>query len=146
MENTTNFSKIASHYEKSSIIQKSAGEVLFELVKIKKDDDVLDLGCGTGQQTKKIRNITKGNVVGVDVATGMIDNANEHYSQFKILFEVSSAEEINYLEKFDVIFCNSVFQWFRQPVLVLKNCYRALRKNGKWGSRLLLAKFTLQIS
>ncbi|MEM2111968.1 MAG: methyltransferase domain-containing protein [Candidatus Bathyarchaeia archaeon] len=127
----TDFSKIASHYEKTSIVQRSASNELFDLIKITETDDVLDLGCGTGELTKKIREITKGKVIGIDSANGMIEIARQTYSQCNISFEICSAENLNYNEQFDVIFCNSTFQWFKNPVTVLRNCYRALRKNGR---------------
>lgn len=60
------FSEISTFYDKHSSIQKSAGEMLLELLRITENDDVLDLGCGTGTLTRKIREITRGRVVGVD--------------------------------------------------------------------------------
>jgi len=49
------FSKIASGYESKSLVQKFAGQVLLNLLEIKGNDDVLDLGCGVGNITGKIR-------------------------------------------------------------------------------------------
>lgn len=69
------FSKIASKYEELSLVQKSAGDMLIALLEITKDDDVLDIVCGTGHLTKKIREITKGMVVGIDSSEGMIREA-----------------------------------------------------------------------
>lgn len=129
----TDFSTIASHYEKTSIMQRSASDELFDLIKITDTDDVLDLGCGTGKLTREIRGITKGKVIGIDSAYGMIEKARQNYNHCNISFEICSAEELNYDEKFDVIFCNSTFQWFKNPEIVLKNCYRALRNNGRIG-------------
>jgi len=40
---------------------------------------------------------------------------------------------MNYKDRFDVIFCNSVMQWFREPQRGVKNCYTALRKDGRIG-------------
>ncbi len=40
---------------------------------------------------------------------------------------------MDYEEYFDVIFCNSSFQWFRDPEKAIENCYRALRKGGRIG-------------
>lgn len=41
----TNFNEISSEYESHSLVQKAASEVLFDLLKIQPNDDVLDLGC-----------------------------------------------------------------------------------------------------
>ena len=97
------------------MVQKSAAEVLLKLLEIRDNDDVLDLGCGVGNLTRKIREITKGKVVGIDPSEGMIREAIEKSIGLDITFEVKSAEELNYGNYFNVIFCNSSFQWFREP-------------------------------
>ncbi len=127
------FSKIATEYEEYATVQKSASEILLKLLKIRENEDVLDLGCGTGHLTRKIRNLTNGKVVGIDPSEGMIREAIEKSKGLDIVYEVKSAEEIDYEESFDVIFCNSAFQWFKEPEKTIKNCYKALKKNGRIG-------------
>ena len=127
------FSDIAKDYEKISLVQKSAAEILFTIVNISKNEDVLDLGCGTGNLTKRIRDITSGKIEGIDSAEKMIAQAKDNYEKFKIQFEVLKAEDINYAREFDVIFCYSAFQWVTDPEKVIKNCYRTLRKGGRIG-------------
>lgn len=41
----TDFSKIAKEYENNSLVQKSAAEILIQLLNIGNKDDILDLGC-----------------------------------------------------------------------------------------------------
>jgi ubiquinone/menaquinone biosynthesis C-methylase UbiE len=127
------FSKIALKYEDHSFSQKSAGEVLLKLLEIGDNDDVLDLGCGVGTLTRKIRKISKGRVIGIDPSEGMIRDAIEKSRGFDITFEIKSAEEMDYKDCFDVIFCNSSFHWFRDPQKAVKNCYTALRKGSRIG-------------
>jgi ubiquinone/menaquinone biosynthesis C-methylase UbiE len=129
----TDFTEIAKKYEKDSLVQKSASEQLFDLLKINPTDDVLDLGCGAGNLTKKIAELTKGKVVGVDASEGMIREAKKNYSGRGINFEVCPVENLNYTDCFDVIFCNSAFQWFKHPQVALKMCFNALRANGRMG-------------
>ncbi len=127
------FSKIAARYEDYSLVQKSAADILFNLLEIGNNDDVLDLGCGVGSLTRKIREMSKGRVVGIDPSEGMIREAIEKNRGFDITFEIKSAEEMDYKDCFDVIFCNSVFQWFRDPQKAVENCYTALREGGRIG-------------
>lgn len=127
----TNFSAISKQYEKDSIIQKSASEVLFDLLDIQSNDNVLDLGCGTGHIASSIRAMAGGKVVGVDPSEGMIKQAKEKYADQDITFLRRSAEELNYADEFDVIFCNSVFQWFTNPMPALRACYAALKNEGR---------------
>lgn len=84
-------------------------------MKIGDNDDVLDLGCGSGHLTRKIRGLTNGKVVGIDPSEGMIKEAVEKSKRLDITYEIKSAEDMDYEESFDVIFCNSAFQWFKDP-------------------------------
>ncbi|MFH0925758.1 MAG: methyltransferase domain-containing protein [bacterium] len=127
-----NFSTIASIYENFSLVQKSAADILIKLLEIKEEDDVLDLGCGTGNLTYKIKEITKGSVVGVDPSEEMINKALKKNNP-EITFRVGNAEALTFTSEFDVIFCNSAFQWFSHPEEALKRCYAALKKNGRIG-------------
>ena len=109
-----NFTEISSKYEKDSVVQKSASEILFDLLDIQPEDNVLDLGCGTGHLSKLIRETTKGKVIGVDPSDGMIEKAKENYSDQDIIFRNCSAEQLEYKDEFEIIFCNSAFQWFAE--------------------------------
>jgi ubiquinone/menaquinone biosynthesis C-methylase UbiE len=125
------FNEISSRYEKDSVVQGSASEILFDMLHIQPNDDVLDLGCGTGHIAKFIQEKTKGKVVAVDPSEGMIKKAQEKFSSQDILFRVCSAEQLDYQDEFDIIFCNSAFQWFVNPQQALKSCLRSLRMHGK---------------
>lgn len=127
----SNFSDISIKYESDSIVQKSASEILFELLDIQPNDNVLDLGCGTGHITKLIREKTKGKVVGIDPSEGMIAKAKEKWANYNIVFRKCSAEQLDYRNEFDKIICNSAFQWFVNPGNALKACHSSLRNEGK---------------
>src|SRR6266571_4624037 len=71
----TTFTEISIRYEKDSLIQKSAAERLLGLLDIQEFEAVLDLGCGTGNLTRRIRQLTSGPVTGVDPSPGMIESA-----------------------------------------------------------------------
>ncbi len=49
-----------------------------------------------------------------------------------IEFIVKAAEELDFENEFDVILCNSSFQWF-DPHKSLEKCYRALKHGGRIG-------------
>jgi len=127
----SNFTKISSKYESDSIVQRSASEILLELLDIQDNDNILDLGCGTGHIAQLIKEKTNGTVVGVDPAKGMIEEATKKYSDYGISFRNLSVEQLDYQNEFDAIFCNSVFQWFPNPGIALEKCHKALNFNGK---------------
>jgi len=124
--NGVDFSKIATTY-------RNPQQILLNLLKIGNTDDVLDLGWGVGNLTRKIKEITDGKVVGIDPSEGMIKEAIEKSRGLDIAFEVKSVEELNYRDCFNVIFCNSSLQWFRDIQKAVNNCYAALRKGGRIG-------------
>lgn len=126
----SNFSTIAPRYRQTATLQKSASERLIEMLDISNTDNVLDLGCGTGHITHTIRLKTEGRVVGIDPSEGMIGEAKHNFGE-GIEFRVGSAEGLGMPACFDVIFCNSAFQWFRDPSGVVLNCFNALRTGGR---------------
>jgi ubiquinone/menaquinone biosynthesis C-methylase UbiE len=127
------FSKISEYYEKTSVVQRSASDILLDILDIRETDDVLDLGCGPGHLTKRLREISKGRVVGVDAAGGMIAEAKDSYGRDSIEFRACAAEDMEFKGEFDVIFCNSSFQWFKPPEPVIKKCHQALWKEERIG-------------
>ncbi len=130
----TTFTEISIRYEKDSLIQKSAAERLLGLLDIQEFEAVLDLGCGTGNLTRRIRQLTSGPVTGVDPSPGMIESARSSSQMISdIAFIHAAAEEITFRESFDVIFCNSAFQWFTSPRQALIVCHAALRPCGRMG-------------
>lgn len=126
----SNFTRISPHYRQTATLQKSASERLFDMLAIQDKDDVLDLGCGPGHLTYRIRGSTEGNVVGIDPSPGMIAEARRNYPS-KIAFHIGEAGTLAAVGGFDAIFCNSAFQWFRDPPLAVANCFNALRPGGR---------------
>jgi len=133
MAKSIDFNSVSGHYETNSLVQKGAAETLFALLSIGENESVLDVGCGPGNLTKRIRDITSGRVVGIDASKEMIKSAKRNYEKFYIEFYEMRAEEMNFHEEFDVIFCNSTFQWFTHPEKVVSAFYSALKKNGRVG-------------
>ncbi|MCE5270178.1 methyltransferase domain-containing protein [bacterium] len=129
----TDFSKRSSRYEQNSLVQKSAAQTLIALLAIGAEEDVLDLGCGSGGLTKTLRGLTRGRVLGVDSAAGMLAQARQNSGDDSIEFVQSEAGGMDFDRQFDIVFCNSAFQWFREPAPALEAIRRALRPGGRVG-------------
>lgn len=129
-----NFSDKATFYQEGAYVQKSASEVLLSLLNIQEDQSVLDVGCGPGNITRQIASVTSNRVIGIDSATGMIHVAQESYKEVPNLgFAVYDAAELDYNNEFDVVYCNSAFQWFTQPEKIMQNFFKALKSGGRIG-------------
>lgn len=129
----SDFSTISSFYREKSLVQASAGKQLMELLAIPPDADILDVGCGAGNLTAELRELTSGRVAGIDPSEGMIRQSRELCSGKEIEFHVMAADELPFADEFDILFCSSVFQWFSQPSVVLERFHRALRPAGRVG-------------
>jgi trans-aconitate methyltransferase len=127
------FDNIAVHYERAAVVQRSAGLRLLDSLAIGPAEDVLDLGCGPGHLTCRIRTLTEGSVWGVDPSPGMIAEARRQPGAAGVVFDLGSAEGFDRPAAFDAIFCNSAFQWFRDPARALVRCRGNLRPGGRLG-------------
>ncbi len=123
------FSRIASRYQAISSVQKAGAHLLLGMIDIRPDDDILDLGCGTGNLARQLREYTRGKIVGVDPSPDMLREARARggeveYGQFGV-------DDLPYDAAFDVIVCNSVMQWFTDPPKALAAMRRALKPGGR---------------
>jgi trans-aconitate methyltransferase len=110
-----------------------AGSVLLELLDIRPGEDVLDVGCGTGKLTRRVKAISgSGRVVGIDPSERIIAKALRRPTG-GLEFKVDSAESMGYRGEFDVVFCNSVFEWLKNIDAAVANMRAALRPGGRIG-------------
>ena len=109
---------------------------LIELVKINKNNFVLDVACGTGVVTKQIqKKISKlGYVVGIDTSTTAIKIAKKWNEKNKNLdFVNTDAENFTFSKKFDIITCQYALFFFPNAQKALKNMKNSLKKSGTIG-------------
>ena len=125
------FDKVSGQYQQKALVQQAAAEKLLALLNIGQKDNVLDVACGPGHVTGQIKAMTQGRVVGTDISAGMIHQAQARHPLIE--FRGVAAEGLDYREEFDVVFCNSSFQWFTQPGKAVAAMCAALRAGGKIG-------------
>ena len=109
---------------------------LIELVKIDKNNVVLDVACGTGVVTKQIQKKVgnAGHVIGVDTSTTAIKIAKKWNEKNKNLDFVNiDAENFSFSKKFDIITCQYALFFFPNAQKALKNMKNSLKKSGKIG-------------
>lgn len=117
-------------YLKASKHQKEWGRKLIEELNIKKNDYILDLGCGDGLLTKIMKDIAAdGYVLGIDASEGMISKAKE-YESSNLEFKQLNIDDITFENMFSIIISNATLHWVKDHKKLLLNCYNALKKNG----------------
>jgi SAM-dependent methyltransferase len=111
-------------------------KVLRRAYALRRDDDVLDIGCGTGQTTREVgRMVPNGSAVGIDHSDEMIVRARE-------LTEVEGSHNVTFVradaqnqsfssESFDVAISRFGTMFFRDPVAAFANIAHALRPDGR---------------
>jgi trans-aconitate methyltransferase len=126
-----NFTRVSEEYGKRAVVQAAASFKLAGLLEPRRGEEVLDLGCGSGEITARLAGETGAEMHGCDPSEGMIAKARERFPE--IGFAVSAAEDLSATEAYDAIFCNSAFQWFRDPASALSRCRNALKRGGRIG-------------
>ena len=117
-------------YEWHSSHQRQWGSGFIAELPLRGDERILDLGCGDGSLTRRLADrVTRGCVLGVDAALGMLDTARAK-SGANLQFEHVDIAEIGFDREFDVIFSNAALHWVSGHAALLARLHRALRPRG----------------
>ncbi len=129
------FSKAAPNYEASAFLQKEVASRLLERLELMNvsPKNILDAGCGTGFCTRILdKKFSKAKTIGVDLAPGMIQNANQQKGFFnKIDYQVADIEQLPFADNtFELVFSNLAVQWLIEPKQVFLELNRVLKPGG----------------
>lgn len=90
---------------------------------------ILDVGCGTGTITQEIAGHTRGSVTGLDLDPAMIEEAARRVRGVE--WKVGDAHALPFGQgQFDVVVCNFLLLWARDPARVLKEMTRVAKTGG----------------
>ena len=97
---------------------------------IQSTPQILDLGCGQGHITEKIRQAVKGaEITGLDYSISAIEYATEHFPQ--VDFAVGDAYDSPYASGFfDVVVCNNLWEHVPDPLFLLSRIKRIIKPGG----------------
>ena len=127
--------RIKTHEEYSKY---EINDWIFDIIKIKNNDSILDVGCGTGKQLIPIAKKTNGIVVGVDVKNESLDYIKEilkgKNNNVKLI--LSSMEEmydkLKEFPKFDIIISCFAIYYSKKPEEIIKQLKGLLKNGGKF--------------
>ncbi len=112
---------------------------LIEYANLQAGQQVLDIATGTGMVAIEAAQIvgSTGQVIGIDIATGMIEQARHKAAALglsNIEFQVADAEALDFADdRFDYIFCSSAFIWMSDLLGALRLWHRLLKPGGVLG-------------
>lgn len=119
----------SSLYDKSHNFVAKYGEGLLPLLNPQSGENILDLGCGTGDLTEKIAQ-SGAKVIGIDNSAEMIEKAKAKFPQ--IDFRQADAVNFKLNQEFDAVFSNAVLHWVKDQEKALKEVYSHLKIGGRF--------------
>jgi ubiquinone/menaquinone biosynthesis C-methylase UbiE len=129
------FNERAEVWNEISVHSLEKVQYISELLDIRGNDRILDVGAGTGIMIPFYeRYLVDGSVVAVDHSEKMILVARSKYPEKKhpmISYLISDVYELEYDAEFDLVVCYSCFPHFVDQPLALKILSRALKKGGR---------------
>ena len=136
------FGKAAFQYDESAALQRNVGERLWSQMEqfggarlSSGDFTLLDLGSGSGYFSQKLGQKTQGDLISLDIAQGMLQQARQRCdTQNKLFFVNADAERIPLKSSsVDVVFSNFVLQWCDSLSDALAESLRILKPGGCLG-------------
>lgn len=104
-------------------------EDLLALVKIRDGMKVVDLGCGTGELTRRLAdNLPGSKVVGIDSSREMLERAREQM-RAGLRFELGAIEKVE--GAWDIVFSHAAIQWVDDHHALILRLLSLVSPNGQ---------------
>ncbi len=114
-------------YAESARFVSDLGLPVLELLAPHPGEHILDLGCGDGALTLKLKQ--RGcEVFGVDASPAMVAAA----TALGLSAERMAGQALSFHEEFDAVFSNAALHWMKDPQLVIAGVWRALKPGGRF--------------
>ncbi len=129
------FSNAAHSYDSVASLQRAVGIKLLAHLPTLPNDSILDLGCGTGYFLKKItETCVSSNILGIDLAEGMVKYAQRKCTNDKTLLVCADAEFLPLKsESMSLVFSSMALQWCANLTAVFAEAMRILKPGGTLG-------------
>jgi trans-aconitate 2-methyltransferase len=115
-------------YEAKHAFVWQLGQGLLDLLAPQQGERILDVGCGTGQLTRKMAE-AGADVVGIDSSAEMIGQARQNYPHLQ--FALQDVTTMSYQNEFDAVFSNATLHWVLNGEAAARAMARALKPNGR---------------
>lgn len=104
------------------------GNSLISWLQPQAGENILDLGCGTGELTARLAE-SGATVTGIDSSASMIYSARVHFPH--IHFQTANATDFSLPRRFDAIFSNATLHWVRDKEAAISRMFHHLRPGGR---------------
>ena len=114
-------------YAKNARFVADLGAPLVDLLAPKRDETILDLGCGDGILTLKLSQLDC-RVVGVDSSPKLIAAAR----RLGLDVRLADGEKLEFSAEFDAVFTNAALHWMKRADDVIAGVRAALKPGGRF--------------
>ena len=117
----------ANEYNKNADFVSKLGLPVINLLAPKKDEKILDLGCGDGTLSVEIQKY-ESQVIAVDLSPDMVAKSKKKGLKASVM----SATQLAFYDEFDAVFSNAVLHWVQDAMLAIKNVKQVLKADGRF--------------
>lgn len=116
-------------YQSSHSFVWQYGRDLLGLLDSKDGEQVLDVGCGTGQLTAEVAQ-SGATVTGIDKSAEMIASARRNFPTLH--FEVADVCALPYTNQFDAVVSNAALHWVHDQQSAIASIAKSLKRGGRF--------------
>jgi len=117
----------ADKYNKHADFVSNLAMPVVELLNPKKDEIILDLGCGDGTLAQEISSLCK-KIIAVDLSSDMVEKTKKRGLEAYLM----SATELDFDGAFDAVFSNAVLDWVKDAQSAIYKINHSLKQNGRF--------------
>ena len=121
----------AADYARVGGFVAALGEAAFDLLDPHPGEEILDIGCGDGTLTLKIRD-AGASVVGIDNSESMVAAARAKGLDVRLM----DAAELKFTEAFDAAFSNATLHWILAKNRAARAIWFALKPGGRFAGEM----------
>lgn len=124
------FDRLAPEWRKLHGVQEETLSFLLAHVPLRENDDVLDVGCGTGVLEPYLCSRVR-SVLAADVSEKMIERAKHEFSHPRVTFVAEDFYALPQTDSFDLILVFDAYPHFIDKRAFAEKAHALLRKNGQ---------------
>ncbi len=130
------FDKGSENYDFNSKLQKIISDEMLsfffqEFESLKKKVSLLDLGCGTGEISKKLNEkLNLKTIHLVDISKKMIEKSMEKFKDDKVVYDHNDFDYFDNFKDYDLIVSNMSIHWSNDIVKLLKKILNSIKKDA----------------